>query len=81
MRMDQAWVYNRHYLLHRNDFPVGQRLRAQLLVGSAALVLGSILISALFHFGGFGSDIWLHFALVDSVWIYSVGKVWQVAVV
>ena len=24
--MDQAWVYNRHYLLHRNDFSVGSVL-------------------------------------------------------
>ena len=30
--------------------------RAQRIVGSAAPVLGSILVAALFRFGGFGSD-------------------------
>ena len=47
----------------RNDFSVAQCLRAQLLVGSAALVLRSVLVSlqwiqfehaASFRFGGFG---------------------------
>ena len=59
MRMDQAWVRKRHshYLLRRNDFSVTQCQRAQLLhlAGSAALVLGSVLVSASFRFGGFGS--------------------------
>ena len=78
MRMNQAWVYNRHYWLHCNNFSVAQWLRAQLLVGSAALVLGLVLVSALFCFGGFGSNIRLHFALVDLVRIFdfvSAGKV------
>ena len=44
MRMDQAWVYTRPYLLRRNDFSVVQCLEAQLLLGSAALVLDTDLI-------------------------------------
>ena len=43
MEMNQAWVYKRHYSLHRNDFPVTQWL-----------VLGSVLVSTSFRFGGFG---------------------------
>ena len=54
MRMDQVWIYKRYYLLHHNDFSVAQLLRAQLLLGSAALVLGSVLISGSFCFDGFG---------------------------
>ena len=57
MPMDQAWVHLKcHYLLHRNDFSRVQLLGAQLLLGSAALVLGSVLVSATFRFGGFGSN-------------------------
>ena len=69
MQKDQAWVYNRHYLLHCNDFCVAQCLRAQLVVKSAALILGSVLVLALFRFGGY----WIRFvhsvrfALVDLV--------------
>ena len=68
MQMDQAWVYNRHYLLHRNNFSVAQCLKAQLLVGSAALVLGSVFVSTSFHFGGFG------FGLAGEVWTFGFGS-------
>ena len=57
--MDQAWVYNRHFVLYLNDFSVARCLRAQLLLGSAALVLRSVLGSAgkvrTFGFGSQGS--------------------------
>ena len=42
MRMDEAWVCKRYYLLRRNDFSVAQCRKAQLLLGSSALVLGSV---------------------------------------
>ena len=61
MRMDQAWVYKRHYLLHLSDFSGAQCFTAQLLIGSATLVLDSVRVSVLFCFGGFGSNIQLQF--------------------
>ena len=60
------------------------------MVGSAALVLGSVFVLALFRVGGFGAAVRLRFASVDWVQIFGFGsagtvrfehKVWLVAVV
>ena len=69
MRMDQVWVYKRHYMLHRNDFSVAQYLRAQLLLRSAALVLGLVFVSAsvdLVQTFSFGSTF--------KVWTFGLGS-------
>ena len=48
------WRVTGNHLLHRYDFSVAQLLKAQLLLGSTALILSSVLVSVLFRFSGFG---------------------------
>ena len=76
MEMDQAWVYKRHYSLDCNDFPV-----AQPTMGSAALVLGSVLISTSFRFSEDVTLRWIRLgysALVHSVRIFGFGSAGKV---
>ena len=51
-----SWVLKLHFVLDCHHFSIAQWIRAQRIMGSAALVLGSILVAALFHFDGFSSD-------------------------
>ena len=89
MQMDQVWVYNCHYLLHRNVFSVAQCLRAQLQVGSAALVSCTQFLSQLcfalvdsVQTVGFVLLWWIQFRHLSSVrQVRFKHKVWQVAVV
>ena len=66
-------VFKRHFLLGCNDFSIARWHTAQRILGSAALVLHSILVAALvrwLRFGGFNSalcDMWLTIVFVKTV--------------